>query len=399
MNSKSLLFIGLLLIVSKLAFGQTFSGTGTWNTAARWSPAVVPSGASTDVTFANNANATVGANNTIGTISTGNNPTLTVNSGFALTLGSNALFPGTRKNFIINNGGTVAISGTLEIWGDLIVNNTLNLTITGAGILIVHGNVILNNNATIQVGGTGVLTVGGNVSGGNNTAIQTSGSGTIGITGNLSLGNGSTISGPAGSVSTGGTCTCSGCAAQCSSSTLPVTLLSFAAKANTTTIELNWATATELNFDYFDIQRSFSGIDFTSIGQVTGHGTTNQPHNYLFEDKSPLIGRNYYRLRSVDFDGYTEYFKVVLADFSQNKEFSLFPNPTDGKSITSKINFQLDSEYSITIVNSFGVVVGSYTSMQPQVELIFADNLRPGIYFARLSSSEFNKTNRFIVTR
>ena len=99
-------------------------------------------------------------------------------------------------------------------------------------------------------------------------------------------------------------------------SPLPIQLLFFSVNRVEKSLVLEWTTASELNFDYFSVERSSNGTDFIEIFQIKGHGTTNERHNYKLQDNQPLIGKNYYRLKSVDFDEYTEYFNVVVADYS-----------------------------------------------------------------------------------
>src|SRR5690606_31418916 len=91
-------------------------------------------------------------------------------------------------------------------------------------------------------------------------------------------------------------------------STLPVTFLYF----NTTNINgsvvVKWATATEVNSDYFNIQRSADGLNFSDIGTIEASGFSATKQEYVFTDEVAQLGRSYYRLKAVDTDGYTEYF-------------------------------------------------------------------------------------------
>ncbi|RYY54944.1 MAG: hypothetical protein EOO09_12490 [Chitinophagaceae bacterium] len=89
-------------------------------------------------------------------------------------------------------------------------------------------------------------------------------------------------------------------------SVLPVTLQSFTVNAVNTTALLQWVTASELNNDHFDIERSVDGRVFSKIGRVAGNGTTSIPQDYRFTDASPVSGNNYYRLAQVDIDGHIE---------------------------------------------------------------------------------------------
>ena len=116
------------------------------------------------------------------------------------------------------------------------------------------------------------------------------------------------------------------------SSTLPIELISFDAYLTNGTVALEWQTASELNNDYFTIERSSNGIDFEPIMNVDGAGNSNHIINYFETDYSPLAGTSYYRLRQVDFNG-TETFsemKTIKTYDVLASELSLYPNPTDG---------------------------------------------------------------------
>ncbi len=105
---------------------------------------------------------------------------------------------------------------------------------------------------------------------------------------------------------------------------LPVELVTFRAAALDKAIQLTWETASELNNDHFEIERSGDLAHWQNIGQVAAHGAGS----YSFEDRQPLKGTNYYRLRQVDRDGSFEHSKVVSAKLeSQLPDLVPYPNP------------------------------------------------------------------------
>jgi hypothetical protein len=92
-------------------------------------------------------------------------------------------------------------------------------------------------------------------------------------------------------------------------STLPIELVSFEAKPTIyNTVDLTWVTASELNNDFFTIERSIDGLNWEIVDTLSGAGTTNQENNYKLTDKRPHFGLSYYRLKQTDFDGTTEIF-------------------------------------------------------------------------------------------
>ncbi|MEY4928008.1 MAG: hypothetical protein RI894_2444 [Bacteroidota bacterium] len=86
--------------------------------------------------------------------------------------------------------------------------------------------------------------------------------------------------------------------------TLPVQMIYFVAAANDCEVILRWQTATELNNREFVVQRSNGNNIWTTIGVVTGSGTSNAPRLYTFKDTKPQR-ENLYRLQQVDYDGTT----------------------------------------------------------------------------------------------
>lgn len=84
---------------------------------------------------------------------------------------------------------------------------------------------------------------------------------------------------------------------------LPVELTHFEAKPAGDDVRLRWTTESEVNNDFFTVQRSVNGFDFEDLGRVNGYGTTTVTRNYEYFDHDPLPGTSYYRLRQFDYDG------------------------------------------------------------------------------------------------
>ena len=89
----------------------------------------------------------------------------------------------------------------------------------------------------------------------------------------------------------------------CGSILLPVELVSFIGQCKENEIELTWQTASEENNDYFLIEKSEDGKNFSIIAKVFGHGNSNSTIYYNYHDFNILNSNYYYRLRQVDFNG------------------------------------------------------------------------------------------------
>jgi hypothetical protein len=104
---------------------------------------------------------------------------------------------------------------------------------------------------------------------------------------------------------------------------LPITLLSFSAKAEKGKVRTEWITASETNNDYFTIERSKDGRDWEKIGTVDGAGNSTSELTYRFADERPYSGISYYRLRQTDFDGESSLSEVRSVEIAPDGEFSL----------------------------------------------------------------------------
>ena len=144
-----------------------------------------------------------------------------------------------------------------------------------------------------------------------------------------------------------------------STSPLPVSLLHFSARNDGEQVLTTWTTASEINNDFFIVERSADGRSFEPIGKVAGAGTSTLRNSYRFYDTHPLNGISYYRLKQTDFDGRYSYSDIAAVERNNNKiSFSAFPNPaTDHTSILS--NGQLSGTYNVTIADYSGRCVFS----------------------------------------
>ncbi len=110
---------------------------------------------------------------------------------------------------------------------------------------------------------------------------------------------------------------------------LPVELLLFSAVAENDHVNLYWATASEHNSDYYEIERSADGQNFHPIGITNAIGNSSTRIDYLLTDHSPFSRLSYYRLKMVDLDGKFSYSEIKAVSFSSEAEpvFVIYPNP------------------------------------------------------------------------
>lgn len=389
-RSNFLLLLLLMAGHSLMAQTLTINSAGTWSNTGIWTGANVADVITENADMTNNIGVvTVSANYTIGDITMNNGNTITINSGSTLNVGES----GTPKSITVGNTGTINIIGTLIIWGDLNIGNTLDLNVSAGGVLIVKGNVNMGNGGSLDISGS--VQINGNFTGGTNTSLNVDGS--VAIGGNLSVGNNSVPSGT-GSVSVGGTCS-DGSSTFCGTSVLPIKLLYFSAKlVDDAAVSLTWATAKEEMFDHFELERAGNNLKFFRITDVQGAGyNTEDIQKYNWLDSNPLVGENYYRLKAVDTDGTFEYFKIVSASSSANKRFSIFPNPANDNSVNYSLNFDYSGNDKILVMDNMGNVLKQANVSSINGQLVFGESVNSGLYFVRFVSDNFTQTIRLVV--
>ncbi len=114
------------------------------------------------------------------------------------------------------------------------------------------------------------------------------------------------------------------------SSPLPIELLEFDVFQEGEQIVAQWTTLTELNNDFFTLQRSADAKNWLEVKIIPGAGTTDSRRNYQTFDENPSRGMSYYRLKQTDFDGQYSYSPIRMVDVKFRSEINIFPNPSPG---------------------------------------------------------------------
>ncbi|HUH73745.1 MAG TPA: DUF4832 domain-containing protein [Chitinophagales bacterium] len=175
-----------------------------------------------------------------------------------------------------------------------------------------------------------------------------------------------------------------------SQTALPIELLNF----NVTSIgnkyvKLDWQTASEMNNDFFTIERSNNGNHWNEIAVIDGAGNSSTVLNYTATDKNPLYGSSYYRLKQTDFDGNFQYSKIQNLNISstKNSTVKIYPNPTDQQITIEGEKYELES---FNIYNKLGQNVTSATQIIKYFEggiRMDISKLNSGIYYLKTKNT------------
>ena len=175
-------------------------------------------------------------------------------------------------------------------------------------------------------------------------------------------------------------------------SPLPIELLSFTAiPEDNSKVRCDWITASEINNDYFTVERSKDGMHFEPIGIVDGSGTTTDVHSYFHYDMHPYSGLSYYRLMQTDFDGLTTHSQIVAVRLEGRSNMAIYPTLVNDyitiqSSESNNIQFALYAADG-RLVRSEELIA---TNEGVQEFRLMRGAIASGIYFARTTDADGN---------
>jgi len=177
------------------------------------------------------------------------------------------------------------------------------------------------------------------------------------------------------------------------SQALPVEFLEMTTACEEEVVRIQWKTATEHNNDYFRIEKSNTGYDWTLLGYKDAVGNSNAEQTYSYNDDNQRV-KNYYRLYQVDMDGSEELLSTLYSDCeTMENAFGAYPNPSHGSFSIFWKQFKSTGNAQIIIRDINGKV-----KYKEQVKLNIGANLyfikdvfAPGVYTIELIDENYER--------
>ncbi len=181
-----------------------------------------------------------------------------------------------------------------------------------------------------------------------------------------------------------------------STNPLPVELISFSAEYSNKQVNIKWETASEINNDYFVVEKSINGIDYVEVDKydiAENDANSNVPKSYMVIDANPYTGISYYRLKQVDLNGVYEIFAPVVVSCDVSTSFDINSVVSDANAKSIKIVYGCDTIENVRMLvyNQSGQAVfeKQFKSTQGSNMAEFRySNLPNGIYFINLINSK-----------
>ncbi|MEO6490213.1 MAG: T9SS type A sorting domain-containing protein [Ferruginibacter sp.] len=171
---------------------------------------------------------------------------------------------------------------------------------------------------------------------------------------------------------------------------LPVQFLNISAVKKGSGVQINWATASEFNNRYFDIEKSTDGgYNWITVSTTESKGNGNILKNYSAYDAKPTPGANFYRIKQVDVDGTAKYSATVVYKLIiTNTDVSVIANP-----FFNQIDVRFLSDHSqvlsVRLFDNLGKQVYSSPmniSKGASDKMIPGTNLQKGLYILNITN-------------
>ena len=182
---------------------------------------------------------------------------------------------------------------------------------------------------------------------------------------------------------------------------LPLRLISFEANRRGEAVILNWNTDNERNMIGFEIQRSYDGVDFTTLGSLPSTPDVNGVGKYQYTDDKAITstGKIYYRIRMNDQDGSSQYspVKLVYLTKTTHAAVSVYPNPVNDRVMVTRPESWRNQAVQYELYTTNGLRVKSVKTNEGQAtDPIQVSELSKGVYILRMSNGAETLNHRLV---
>jgi hypothetical protein len=176
---------------------------------------------------------------------------------------------------------------------------------------------------------------------------------------------------------------------------LPAEWLQFTAALQTDrSVALDWTTQTEINNDFFTVERSTDGLSWSAIGQVDGAGNSDAPRSYSFIDSQPSVGTNHYRIRQTSLDGSASNSVIETVHMAAGQGIQVSPNPARD---FVQIEMAGIDQVTVTLRNQLGQVVEVARDVLADKMILHTADLPKGVYFVEIRTAQQSFLQKVVV--
>ncbi len=156
-----------------------------------------------------------------------------------------------------------------------------------------------------------------------------------------------------------------------------------------------WTTVSENNTSHFELERSFNGVDYSTVQTVSAAGYSTEEIEYELDDHIRDFGTAYYRVKQMDTDGEKSYFGPKAVHSKDAIGISVVPNPVRDLA-TVNYAFSKGKNYEYQVVDLRGQVIASgvfVPSSESDKMIIDTRELNDGMYLLQVTDNREYKSS------
>lgn len=175
---------------------------------------------------------------------------------------------------------------------------------------------------------------------------------------------------------------------------LPIELVSFNAHVNGKEDVLEWKTASEINNDFFSIERSQDALHWEELQTIKGSGNSREIKQYRTTVDETMSGIYYYRLKQTDYDKTLHYSDAVAVERTKKQELRVYPVPATDLVYISGL---VEPDLTVSCIDAMGEEIPLNDKIYESGTGIHTSQLKPGVYTLKLVSGKEVYYRRIII--
>ena len=183
--------------------------------------------------------------------------------------------------------------------------------------------------------------------------------------------------------------------------TLPVELTYFKAQiSESQNVALTWETASEINSDYFLVEKSRDAVHYQTLTKVSAAGKSFSKKTYQIVDENPWFGTTYYRLQQIDKDGEVQVFRpqsIVISD--EKIPFGVFPNPVFGNDFNLKTENVDEVEVKMLSLEGKEIPINKVKQTETVLKVFSPETITSGVYFLEVKTLGSFRKHKFLIMK
>jgi hypothetical protein len=182
---------------------------------------------------------------------------------------------------------------------------------------------------------------------------------------------------------------------------LPTNGLTVKAYKKNKTVVIDWEAVAEHGVQVYNVEKSIDGNNFSKLGEAAAINA-NATSEYSLIDNNPVVGVNYYRIKTIQNNSNTVYSKIVRVEMSDKgvKSITVYPNPVKGSTIGVQMSNLEAGVYAARLFNSLGQEVWTnsvkHNGNNGSISLDLGKVLAAGSYQLSFTDTKGNSFNQSI---